>query len=205
MSKRTVSIDSAVFDNIGRAVRRWRDQNADQDPVVCGHDPGALTGWCLLDWSGFMQSGDGSPARAAQDARKALNGRRPVLYVREAPFTVTKKQMADSDERHSNPAALFKMGLAAGIFSGALLSELADAVLWEPLPMQHRAVVGLNRKATPGRSSRDETADVCVLWSEATYRISLSTAGGRKRIDEAMAIVMATAGMSILKAAECAE
>lgn len=174
-------------------------------PMILAHDPGSgSTGLALLVGDRCVFSTQGSPDEVAQAWHTvAALGSRIDVFAREAPYIRVRERNGELDGARevSQARALYTMGFAAGWVSCALRREIRGAVLWTPLPSTWRAVLGLNRKKSAGRSARDETNEAVWLWAKATTRLPLVGDRGGRCYDEANAIALGYAALAVLKSA----
>jgi hypothetical protein len=200
-----MKIDRTTIEELGRAVRRWRHLGGGEVPSVFAHDPGhgggRPTGWCLIDSDGTTMSGEGEHSQVIEEAGAALTiVGKPALYAREGIYNFNRD---DDDEGASvPPITIYRMGVNAGIITGALWTHLDGAIFYEPPPTTWRSALGLNRKGSDNMTAREATAEAVWLWARATTGLPLVTPNGRRRVDQAMAIGIAHATLHVAQEAE---
>lgn len=169
-------------------------------PVVA-IDPGKRSmGWAVIDVDRKLHSGEGVPSDVVRDldALLSLTGP-PLVFTSEAPYSVSAAQILKAQHRSGGVGAVYALGRATGYVEGGIRRHTLRAARWEPKPSTWRAVLGLNRRGDGDMTSRDATAEAVVLWARATTRMALRRNNGEPCVDEAMAIAMAYATLSVLQ------
>jgi hypothetical protein len=202
----TFEIDTNTARFIAAKVRAWRASARPlaAPPVVAIDGGSASAGWCFIDEEGWSMSGQGTPLDVEAAVLNATAKRpTPVLFVREGPYTVSTKQMADANA--GGPVGLYRLCVAAGFITRGIFPVVRHAAMWEPMPTSWRAVFGLNRTKNALQSARDATADACVKWARAKTGRVIEQNNGKPAVDEAMAVCMAYTGQAIALAVERSE
>jgi hypothetical protein len=171
-------------------------------------DPSNLkAGGCFHDGTRSWST-QGSPLHVARWAIDS-GALAAHLIVVEEPFglkatKITKLADGGEDVEHgSTPENLVRLGRSAGFVEGYLegyrhkvhspLARGSGIPIWRPYPVVWRGMLGLNRRSTPQRSAREETAIACWQYARAVTRRPLEGAAGGASYDESMAICMVEA------------
>lgn len=178
-------------------------------PIVAV-DPGKRSmGWAVIDGTGALHSGQGTPREIVPRIIDVLDvAGLPMCFAAEAPYSMSTEVMTQQKKsgpaggRGSNVVAVYAMARATGYVEGALRRHLERAAPWEPKPMTWRSVLGLNRRGTDDLTARDATAEAVLLWVRATTRLTLRAGVGEQaydEIDRAMALALAHAAHAVVR------
>jgi len=172
--------------------------------VILSCDPGKSTGMCV-DNGVSSFSVQGTPRMCVEMCADAMmRGEGSAhIYVREAPYTESREQMARAGAR-ATPRTIWSMGRTAGICDAAaagLISHPLDddnTPAWSPMPSPWRSVIGLNRKKTATTDARTETNRAVHMWAEATSGRVMRTSSGAFAFDEANAFALAQSARAVI-------
>jgi hypothetical protein len=178
---------------------------SERSPIILAVDPGKRTGLALLDvGTRRCASTTSTNLDGVRDAVAGLmdawsvSRPRVSIYAREAPYSVSNAALAAG---RANAGALWSLGYAAGVVDAHadrwFDRERGDVARWEPQPVTWRSILGLNS----GDRTRDAVNERVLAWAEATTQRSLRTPRGAKLFDEANAIALAFATVSVFIAA----
>lgn len=187
----TIQLD----DDFIAAVRRTF--TLDEKFVSLSIDPGTSSG-CSVDDGRTAITTQGTAVEVA-DHLALAGAPRALLFVREAPYTASREQMARDDAK-ATPKTIYGMGFNAGVIVTRLERFLLPgAVTWSPMPSTWRSVLGLNRKKNAYEDERTATNNAVHQWAEATSRSRMRTARGEPAFDEANAYAMGRAARAVVR------
>lgn len=181
MARDSIDLPDDLIESVVRHIR-------DEKFSLLAGDPGASGGICFTG-SDVVISAQGG-VHELVDAMALAGVPRAAVYIREAPYTASKEQMARSSSR-ATPQTIWAMGHAAGCMDMAMSRfVLPNAPRWFPMPSTWRSVIGLNRKKNADQDARTATNIAVHQWAEATSKRVMRTSTGRPAFDEANAYAL---------------
>jgi hypothetical protein len=159
-----ITVDVRILELFRAPMLRWRGP-------LTSPPPSAVPSILHIDDDGHVYMWQGAPDYIADtlDDHFVLHTA-PVLFTQEAPFTISRQQMADPDSRIS-PRALYSLGMSNGIVRRGIRQHIKHATLWSPMANVWRAIVRCNRTKDEDDDARTRSnAAVVAFASRVTGR-----------------------------------